>query len=185
MGGVRASILAWVVLSLATQSIAAVRIFAYFNNNLLPGDQGSSDGSYELMSYNFGVEQAVSASSSPIAIQGGKARQGAVNLIKQGDEWDPNFERLQLKGPSSGLNPVVISTQDISGAGNFVPIFNITLNNVYITSNRFTVASGNQEIVSISLDYAAITATYFKYDASGALTTKTQTGFNFVRNVAI
>ncbi|BDA48924.1 hypothetical protein COCOBI_13-0330 [Coccomyxa sp. Obi] len=178
MGGLRASILAWVVLSLASQSLAAVRISAYFNNKLLPGDQGSTDGSYELLSLSFSLAQSVS--NTPSGIQADMPTQGAVNVLKRGDEWDPNFETLELYGSSNGLDTVVLSMQTLSGSGNLVPIFNITLNNVFITSNQFSLQSGSQETYAFSLNYEAIVATYYEYDASGAQITESQTpSYNF------
>ena len=73
-GGLRASIFAGILLCFASQSFAAVRISAIFNNNKLPGDQGSKDGSYELLSSSFSLGQTVSktAGTEKTGLQAGK-----------------------------------------------------------------------------------------------------------------
>ncbi|CAL8463812.1 g3346 [Coccomyxa elongata] len=180
MGGLRATILAGLVLSLASRSFAAFRTSVKFNNNKLPGDRQSTDGSYELISSSFSLGQAVSKTNT--GFQTGVPSQGAVVLTKLGDEWDPTFEYFELASVQAArLSNVVISTVRLSGERS-VPVFDIQLTNAYITSNEFTMTGGNEETYSISLNYETITV--INYNTRGGSTVKTQTSYNFLQKRA-
>ncbi|BDA48936.1 hypothetical protein COCOBI_13-0460 [Coccomyxa sp. Obi] len=173
-GALRCSLLVGILLCLAATSQGAILI-AYFNNPLLPGDtQTAYPGSYGLLSSSFSLAQTLHPTST--AAGAGKATGGPVMITKTGDVSSANFELLQLQ--NTILPKVIISS--IKGDPP-VPLFNITLTNVEITSNYFSLANHDSEIISITLNYQALKTTYYDYSIRG-LATQQNVAWNFALN---
>lgn len=62
-----------------------------------------------------------------------------------------------------------------------VPLFNLTLTNVHIISNQFSMASGDSEVISTSLTYEAVKVTYYDYNGRG-IATQQNVNWNFALN---
>ena len=68
--------------------------------------------------------------------------------------------------------------------GYAVPAFDVQFKSAVITGTQYTMSSGDTETYSISLNYEAITFTYYQYNSAGTQTGKSVVTYDFPKNKA-